>query len=163
MKRACIAIIDAVRARIYTYDAGERTDDADQALREEVDLINPGRRGHDLFSTSKSGPKHPAPGSGTTDDHRDGHFAELEHRFACQVVDDVKRIAGERGLDQVLLVATPKMLGVLRSVDAPLRAPGQTLQYVERDLAQLTSPQIHDHLAQLQLIDPRRRHASAPR
>ncbi len=163
MKRACIAIIDAARARIYTYDAGDPDGASEQVLREEIDLVNPGRRGHDLFSDSKSGPKQQGSGRGTTDDHRDGHFAELERRFARQIIDEVARIAGERAFPHVLLVASPRMLGVLRTLDQALRAPSLTLEYVERDLAQLTAPQIHDHLAQLHLIDPRPRQPAAPR
>ena len=49
MKRACIAIVDAARARIYTYDQttdGGRSAPAG-ALHEKIDLVNPGRRGHD--------------------------------------------------------------------------------------------------------------------
>ena len=52
MKRACIAIVDASRARIYTFQ-----EDAPpgQQLREIRDLINPGRRlkDHELFSESR--------------------------------------------------------------------------------------------------------------
>lgn len=161
MRRACIAIVDAAHARIYTYD---RADDSPEVvagapLQEVVDLVNPGRRGHDLFSTSRAGLRN-APGGinrGATDDHRDAHFAELERRFAKQVIDEVARIAAERGLANLILVASPRMLGELRAHDAKLRGPELALEYVERDLAQLSSPQIHDHLAELQLIEPRPR------
>jgi len=43
----------------------------------------------------------------------------------------------------------------LRGVDRVLR-PELQVEYVARDLARLTSPQIHDHLAQLRLVAPRR-------
>lgn len=165
MKRACIAIVDAARARLYTYD--ESTDSvhavADQTMHEEIDLVNPGRRGHDLFSTTKPGVKRPASGGGPTDDHRQAHLDQLEHRFARQVIEEVNRIARERGFAHIILVATPKMLGELRTLDTALRRPDLVVEYVARDLAQLTSPQIHDHLAQLHLIAPRPRLAPIPR
>jgi protein required for attachment to host cells len=157
MKRACIAIVDAARARIYTYDQttdGERSAPAG-ALHEEIDLVNAGRRGHDLYSTTKPGIKRNAPGSGTTDDHRDAHTDELDRRFARHVISEIDRISREHAHDRVLLVASPAMLGELRGVDRALR-PELQVEYVARDLARLTSPQIHDHLAQLRLVAPRR-------
>lgn len=157
MKRACIAIVDAARARIYTYDqttgAGQSTPAG--ALHEAIDLVNPGRRGHDPYSTTKPGVKRSAPGSGTTDDHRDAHVDELDRRFARHVVSEIDRIAREQAYDRVLLVASPAMLGELRGVDRALR-PELQVEYIARDLARLTSPQIHDHLAQLRLVAPRR-------
>jgi protein required for attachment to host cells len=164
MKLACITIVDASRARIFTYDA---TSDAgaitDGRLREVIDLVNPGRRGHDLFSTSKPGTRHSPGGTrgSTTDDHRDGHFEELEQRFAKIVLEEVSRITGERGIGAAIIVAGPKMLGALRAHDSKLR--DLTIEYVERDIAQLSSPQIHDHLAQLDLIAPRPRPVFAAR
>jgi hypothetical protein len=47
------------------------------------------------------------------------------------------------------------MLGELRGADRGL-GPQLEVEYVARDLARLTSPQIHDHLAQLRLVAPRR-------
>jgi len=157
MKRACIAIVDAARARIYVYDqtpAGERATPAG-ALHEAIDLVNPGHRGQDPYSTPGPGGKRSAPGDGTTDDHRDAQqIDELDRRFAHQVVSEIDRIARERGYDRVLLVASPAMLGELRAADRGL-APELQVEYVARDLARLTSPQIHDHLAQLRLVAPR--------
>lgn len=168
MKRACITTVDASRARVFTYDAtGDGATDglADGTLREVIDLVNPGRRGHDLFSSSKAGIRRTARGTGgsTTDDHRDGHFTEIENRFAKQVLEEVSKLINERGIGAVILVAAPKMLGILRAHDNLLRRADLRLEYVERELAQLTSPQIHDHLAQLELIEPRPRQAMAAR
>lgn len=75
----------------------------------------------------------------------------------------MSRLARERGFAHVILVATPKMLGELRTLDVALRRPDLVLEYIERDLARLTSPQIHDHLAQLRLIAPPPRPAPTPR
>jgi protein required for attachment to host cells len=159
MRRACIAIVDAARARIFTYDGTDGPGGYDPMLQEEHDLVNPGRRGHDLFSTTKRMPR----GGGSTDDHRDAHFDQLERNFAKQIVGEVDRIARERGFTHVVVVTTPRMLGELRKLDAALHRVELALEYVVRDLAQLTPTQIHDHLAQLQLIAPRRRMAFGTR
>lgn len=166
MKRACIAIVAAAHARIYTYDPAESNGvhaASARTLHEEVDLLNPGRRGHDLFSTTKPGIKRMAPGGGSTDDHRDAHFDQLERNFARQIVEEVDRIARQRGFTRIILVTPPKMLGELRKVDGALQRPEMTVEYVERDLARLTSSQIHDHLAELRMISPRRRATLTPR
>jgi protein required for attachment to host cells len=163
MNRACIAIIDATRARIYMYHQTPEDDGARSspigALHEVLDLVNPGRRGHDLFSTTKPGIKRAAPGSGSTDDHREAHFAELDRRFTRHVTEQIDRLARIQGYHHVLVVASPGMLGELRADDA-LDRPDLTVEYIARDIAQLTSPQIHDHLARLRLVAPRRLAAS---
>lgn len=160
MKRACIAIVDAARTRIFTYDPAESNGvhaASDRTLREEVDLVNPGGRGRDLFSTTRPGIERVAPGGGSTDDHREVHLDQLERNFAQHIVDEVDRIARERAFTRIVLVTPPKMLGELRKVDGKLRRPEMSVEYLERDLARLTSSQIHDHLADLRIISPRRR------
>jgi len=168
MRQACIAIVEAARARIYTYDDtdpnGGRTP-AQPALHEEVDMVNPGRRGHDedRYSTTKPGIKRDSPGGGSTDDHRDAHVDQLERSFAKAVVEEVDRITRMRALGRVIVVAGPHMLGELRRHDGVLHRSERSVEYVDSDLAGFTPPQIHDRLADLKLISPRRRLPLTPR
>ena len=53
------------------------------------------------------------------------------------------------------------MLGELRVAAGPVHRPDLEVDYIARDLARLTSPQIHDHLAQLRLVAPRRAASAA--
>lgn len=163
MNRACIAIVDATRARIYTYDRTAESHGVsvagDGTLHQAIDLVNPDRRGHDALLTARPRIKRGAPGAGPTDDpgeRRDELDQPFARRFARQVVEEIDRISRERAFDRVLLVATPAMLGELRGVDGSLQRPELLVEYVARDLARLTSPQIHDQLAQLRLVAPRR-------
>ena len=64
-------------------------------------------------------------------------------------------------LARIILVSGPHMLGALRKHDAVLQH--SAVEYVERDLAGLTPPQIHDRLAELKLISRRRRLPPSPR
>ena len=73
----------------------------------------------------------------------------------------IERIVGERQLTHIVIVAGPRLLGDLRKYDAPLRREGLQVDEVERDIAQLSNAQLHDHLAQLGLIPPRQRIAAA--
>jgi protein required for attachment to host cells len=153
MKRALIAIVDAAHARLYTYQQ-----DNGSPLQEQRDLVNAGRQAaHNLFSDSKPGNRWQEGGRGSTDDHRLDHIAEMDAKFAKHIVDEITRLAREHGFGHVILVASPKMLGELRRSDAALRHAQLSVDEVAQDLAWLTSPQLHDHLAAMKLIDPRPR------
>ncbi|HLL20708.1 MAG TPA: host attachment protein [Kofleriaceae bacterium] len=154
MKRALIAIVDAAHARLFTY---QQVDENEPTLRELRELVSPGRQGHDLFSDTKPGNRWQEGGRGSTDDHRNDHIAELDARFAKQIIAEMCRAVADENFHHVILVASPKMLGELRRADAPLRRGDIVIDEVPQDLAWLTPPQVHDHLAQMKLIDPRPR------
>lgn len=165
MKRACIAIVDATRARICEYD--ERSA-AGHELNEIADLVSPGRR-HvgEMFAEEVGGNR--LGGGDTkahthqqaTDDHRQAYVGQRDQKFARDIVAELDRIVREGAFTHVVVVAGPRMIGDLRRYDAVLRREGLQLDEVDRDLAQLGSAQIHDHLAQLGLIPPRQRIAAA--
>jgi protein required for attachment to host cells len=136
MNRACIAIVDGTRARIYSYD---RTAASAAVRSAPVGAL------HEVLDLR----------AGATEDQRDAHTAQSD-RFAGQVITVIAEIAREQAFDHVLVVAPPVMLGALRGVAGELQRPELVVDYVARDLARLTSPQIHDHLAQLRLVAPRR-------
>jgi len=161
LKRACIAVVDAAHARLYTYAhlGGEPP-----AFSEVLDLVNPGRQAHGMFADKQSRAigvgrtgknRHQAGGHGAVDDHRLDHVAELEARFAKAVVGELDRIMREQAFQHVILVANPKMLGTLRAECDPLRRPEIVIDEVLQDFAWLTSPQIHDRLAEMKLIAAR--------
>lgn len=155
MKRALIAIADAAHARLYTYQH-----DADsQEFVEEMDLVSAGRRAKDseLFTESSPGTRGSVGARGGVDDHRDAHRDEMDSKFAAQVTKEIERLAKERGLGHVICVTPPRMLGVLRPHFEQMRKHGLLVDELERDLSQMTNPQIHDHLAQAAVIEPRRR------
>lgn len=155
MKRACIAIVDAAHARLYSY---EQIEQDEPTLHERRVLVNPGREASkDLFSDSKPGNRWQEGGRGSTDDHRNGHLAMLDEKFAKIVVEELERIVREQGFPHVILVASPKMLGVLRGVTNGLRRADIRIDEIAQDLAWLTPPQVHDHLAAMNLIGPRPR------
>lgn len=156
MKRACIAVVDAASARIFTY---QQLDGRPPDLVEQQDLVSPGRRAKDgdLFSEHSPGARNTENSFGSTDDHRDAHRANWDTSFANAVGDEVERIAAHQGFSRIIVVAPPKMLGHLRRPLEALRKHGFDVEPIERDLTHLSAPQIHDHLADMKLIDPRHR------
>ena len=151
MKRALIAIVDAAHARLYTY---QQIGDSEPTLQEQRDLVNAGRQAHGMFSDSKSQTRWNG-GNSAMDDHRSDHLGEMDSRFAKTVIGEVARMAREDGFGHIILVASPKMLGELRRQNGTLR--DFVVDEVAQDLAWLTSPQVHDHLAAMKLIEPRPR------
>ncbi|HEY5921182.1 MAG TPA: host attachment protein [Kofleriaceae bacterium] len=163
MKRACIAIVDAARARLFTYQ-----EDADpgRELREVRDLTNPGRRlkQSEMFSETRpplgqSGRPGPSgePGS-TKDDHRDDHVNMMDMKFAKEVIEEIEEIIRSEAYGRVILIAGPKMLGELRKANGALKRNGDlVVDEIPRDLANLTATQLHDHLASLDMIPGRQR------
>jgi protein required for attachment to host cells len=148
MKRGCIAIVDAAHARLYTYDPNAEP----PALREVRDLVNAGRQAHGMFADIPH-----ARGHGTVDDHRTDHIAELEARFARNVIAELDRVVREQAFAHVIIVASARMLGTLRDEYAPLVRSAVTIDEIPQDLAWLTTSQLHDHLASMHLIGPRAR------
>ncbi|MDB4962498.1 MAG: hypothetical protein JWP01_2497 [Myxococcales bacterium] len=84
-------------------------------------------------------------------------------QFANEVVSELETIATSQGFDHVILVASPTMLAHLHTYETRLTRHGIRVDEVLRDLTRLTSPQIHDHLASLNVIEPRKRAAAAQR
>lgn len=165
MKRACIAIVDAASARLYTYQDGDGT----QEFIEEMDLVSAGRRAKDseMFTESSPGSRgslgaRNGGAHGGLDDHRSAHREEMDARFVGQIVDELERLASVRGLGHIVFVTSARMLGMARPRLETLRKHGFRVDELERDLARLTRPQIHDRLAQLAVMEPRRR-AMQPR
>ena len=156
MKRACIAVVDATSARLYAYE--QDTEDPAHELREVADLSNPGRRlrPSERFANSGGSQAPGAPGH-SFDDHREHNVDDKDLRFARDVVAELDRLVRDRAFGHVIVVASPNMLGDLRKVDGVLHREGVVVDEIPRDLAKLTSPQLHDHLASLKLPPPRQR------
>jgi len=151
MKRACVAIVDAAHARFFRYIQ----DEGRAGLEELADRVSPGRQAHGMFAERPSRGNNAGPRASTMDDHRDDHIAELDTRFAREVVAEVSRIVRDDNFGHLIVVASPKMLGRLRVELAALRRSGIAIDEIPQDLTRLTSPQVHDHLAALHVIAPR--------
>ncbi|CAN5902688.1 hypothetical protein BH11MYX3_BH11MYX3_15860 [soil metagenome] len=140
MTPVCIAIIDAANARLYSYQGDP------PVFREMRDLVHPGRRSKDRDLLRRA-----------VDEPREGHRAQWDHEFAKQIVAECHDLARTRGFEHVIFVASPRVLGELRKVSEPLRRAGVLVDELERDLTGLSSPQIHDRLADAHLLDERAR------
>ena len=153
-----IVVADGRRARIFSV---ERTDepgeDPGPTLVERESLVNP-----DASTTGAEAVTDPRAGRGRAFDggpsHRlgdqaDGRQLESRRRFAKAVAGRITRSPGR----SMLLVADPRMLGILRP---ELEASGARVTERPEDLTRLTTPEIHDHLARHGALSPRPRPGS---
>ncbi len=163
MMRLCILVADAARARLYTYEQTLEPDVPRDELKEVVDLIDEARRQRpsELFSDN-SGANHAGGRGYAFDDHRNGHIAQLDTRFAELIASHATRIAKDGAHRRLLLVASSRMLPALRSALAPLRRTLEITE-LERDLTKFSTAQLRDHLADLGLLPARPRLAFADR
>lgn len=165
--KACVAIVDSAHARLFTYDD---TGDQGATLGSERKLESPGRTEHGMFTDHQGmnpgvvgtggqpGASHRG-GHGSVDDHRTGHLAELDARFAKKIVEDLSACVRDGVASNIIIVANPKMLGTLRSHFGPLVRAGASLTEVDENMNNLSVAQIQDKLARLDIVRPRSRPA----
>jgi protein required for attachment to host cells len=153
MYRACIAIVDATRARLFTFERATEPDAMRDELTEHTDLVNPARRHPgELFSDGRPGGSR-GPQS-TFDDHRDGHIDNLDAEFARTVIGALLRLLDATPAQRLIICAAPRMLGELRAAGIP-RRDGVTVDEVPRDLVELRPANIRDQLAAYGLLPVR--------
>ena len=160
MKRICLVVADATRARIFTYQQLLEPDGPHEELREQRDLVNPARhkRAGELFSDN-TGANHSGPRGYAFDDHRQAHLDQLDVRFAKEIAGEVERTMHSDGYRELIVVASSRMLGDLR-VAFEMLSRVATIKTVERELTKLGPAAIRDHLAALGLL-PARPHLAA--
>ena len=135
MYRACIAIVDATRARLFSFERTAGAEGPHDELSEHTDLVNPARR------------------------HPGGHANTLDAEFARAIVAAIERELRATSVRRLIVCASPKMLGELRG--ATPHAEGLVIDELPRDLVKLTAPQIRDQLASHGLLPPRAAAVSA--
>lgn len=158
-----VVVVDSGRSRVYALEPQVAQGVTKiPPLREVAALVNPARRSRDteMFSDSRPGLRQGA-GGGTAhgvDDRRDSHKEELDRRFASDVVDKVLEVMRDLGAQKIILAASPNMLGFLRTRTGKWSESGHDVSELGRDLTQLSPAQLHDRLANEELIPPRSRY-----
>lgn len=137
MHRTCIAVIDASRARLFTLDRTADNGAVDEALTEDKDLVNPGRRteGRDWDHN----------------DHRNGRIEELDRTFAKSIAAEVGRLTSDPRVKRLIVCASPNMLGELRQAGS-FERPGLAIEETGHDLTKLTAHQIRAQLGKYGLL-----------
>lgn len=154
MYRAAIALVDASRARLFTYDRTLDETGIHEELLEKEDLVNPARhkRPSELFSSSGHG-------GGLTygfDDHRDHHISEMDAEFARTVMASLREIIDEFPTRRVIIAAGPRMLGKLRVAAPGLLPDDIEVLELPHDLVRMHPNDLLERLAEHVLVPPAR-------
>lgn len=164
VRNYCVLVADAARARVWVLDMDRSGGTAISELVDVAEITNPMLRARnvDLVSDSGTGrrggartPLHATP------DHRDQHRRDIERHFAAQVAEEAAAVWRRYPSCELLVVASPGMLGLLRpAIDRQIGGNGQIhLRELARDLTKLTGPALHDLLAEQNLMPERGRRA----
>jgi protein required for attachment to host cells len=160
ISNACIIVADGGRGRLFSVVEDASGPDG-VGLVERESLVNPDYRAHGADSPGRTkseqvtnrqaGDVHPI------DARRDQHRLELERRFAREIAERVAQFTKGWAHGSVVLVAEPRLLGLLREPLHRALHPTVELKELAKDYSRLTASELRDHLALNRMI-PARRH-----
>jgi len=142
MDRTCIAVVDATRGRLFTFDRASDAAGVHEELEERADLVNPQRRMRpsELFTDSHA----------TFEDRRYHHMDEIDASFARLIAGEIEKLVRAAPTRRLILCASPNMLGVIRTLE--LHRLGIVIDELDRDLVKLTPAQLRDYLTSMSLL-----------
>lgn len=165
MDHTLVAVLDGTRARFLTLEVAEFPElESGPNLIEHDSLINEVNemQGQDLWSTAKTG-RHKGTGgqSHSYDDHRQNHRAEFERKFATQISAKIADLAQFHRSEQVLIVAEPQILGLMRETLGSVLPRQLKVDELAKDVCQLKPQELHQYLASKGVL-PARRDVASP-
>lgn len=157
MHECWVIAADGARARILALERNAgRPPRAELRLVENARLSNPehtvsGRRAARTVKSGRDTGHGSAAPHGYTD-HRDPHEEELLRRFAARIAGQAATLVAGSKTGGIVLIAEPRMLGLLRTALEPVTKAGVVLQVLARDYTWCTAPQLQRHLAENGLL-----------
>ncbi|HEY5950112.1 MAG TPA: host attachment protein [Kofleriaceae bacterium] len=150
-------MVDASRARLFTYERSSEAEGLSEHLVEQRDLVNPARRlrAGELFSESRPGSSRTGGLQYTLDDHREAHIDALDAEFARLIISEVLTLLRTTKAQRLIVCASPRMLGDLRDAGHELTRSSIVTDEIPRDLCKLTAPQLRDQLASYGVLPPK--------
>ncbi len=155
---ACIIVADGGRGRLFSV-VEDVSGPGGVSLVERESLVNPDYRAHGADSPGRTkteqvtnrqaGDVHPI------DARRDQHRLELERRFAREIAERVAHFTQAWAHGSVVLVAEPRLLGLLREPLHKALNPAVELKELAKDYSRLTASELRDHLALNRMIPAR--------
>lgn len=158
MLQSVVAVIDGTKARLFTLEPAEIPQyQSGPNLIEREYLTNQERQGKALWAETKTGRNRGSSGQAHNyDDHRDNHLEEFERSFAKEIVSKINDLMQSSQSQQLILVAEPHILGLLRESLSPHLPKGLKLQELAKDLCKLKPAELHEYLAQRELLPIRK-------
>jgi protein required for attachment to host cells len=156
MNKCLVTVINGSKARFLTLEPSDELDlESGYKLVEQNSISNPAKeqQGKELWSNTKTGRNQGSGGQAHAyDDHRQNHLDEYERRFARTTADEIAKFAQTQHIRQLLLVAEPKILGILRETVASLLPNNLHIQELTKDLCKLKPSEIYGYLVSKNLL-----------
>jgi protein required for attachment to host cells len=135
----CVVVADAARARVLVLES---------ELVDVSEITNPILR-------ARGAPGQSGSGAGRRD---------VDRHFAAEIAEEAAGVWSLYPSCELILVASPGMLGLLRTAIANKIEPTDRIAVHElaRDLTKLAGPKLHDDLAEAGLIPPRGWQGASP-
>jgi protein required for attachment to host cells len=160
MNRTCIVVADGRIASFYAIEPTdspratmalvERTRVVDGVELRELGRSTTGRARTETNTNREAGPVHPV------EAQRQRHRIELERRFGREIADKAGELTRGWQDGVVVLVADPRLLGMMRGALREALPRGVELKELAKDYTHLALPELHDHLARNGLLPARR-------
>ena len=151
-----VVVADGARARMFSLNRRDDiTDTGGLDLVERDALVNPEQemRGNEVYENTKSGRNRVSGGPAHGyDDHRSASEVEQERRFARQIADRIGGFSEGGANPRIVLVAAPRMLGLLRPALQGSAASKLRVDTLDKDLSRLSPKELKSHLATAGLI-----------
>ena len=157
-----MVVADGARARIFLLEPGGGQAGA-PSLVEKADLANAGysARGADAphmrterNTNRQTGPMH------AVGEKREQHRLEAERRFGVRIAERVAEVVKGWNEGSIVLVADPRLLGLMREMLREAVKSEITLKELAKDYTRLSATELHEHLASNGLIPMRRRNGA---
>jgi protein required for attachment to host cells len=158
MSSVLVVVADGAKARYFTSEVKELAQgEIGSYLHEDESLINPDQleEGKELWSGPESQAGHYQQGKSKAhsyDDHRKDHEHEYERRFARSITEQILIRAHNHQLQRLLVIAEPRLLGLLREVLVPKLPKTLELTEIDKDLCHLRPQELHEYLTQRDLL-----------
>ncbi|MBE9103259.1 host attachment protein [Vacuolonema iberomarrocanum] len=156
MSQYLVAVIDGTKARFLTlspvefdgYESGPNLIEYESLYSAEKDM-----QGQDLWANTKTGRNRGTAGQAHSyDDHRENHMVEFERRFTQKIVNQILDLSTSHEVQQLILVAEPQMLGIMREMMVSGLPKRLIVHEVGKDLCRMTAKELHDYLAERSLL-----------
>jgi protein required for attachment to host cells len=148
MNDLCIVVADGARARLYFVESdGPRKGGrlVEQAALTQPDLRAlgtsvTGRVRTETNTNRQAGPVHPIGAQ------RERHRLQVERRFAASITETAAGLVEDWARGAVVLVAEPRMLGLLREMARGVMSRRVAVKELARDYTNLTAAELYDRL-----------------
>ncbi len=156
MGKFAVAVINGSQARFFILDSAASSEyESGPNLIEHESLANSTKEfhGQELWANTKTGRNRGRSGQAHGyDDHRHNHEIEFEKRFANKISNALLNLIRTHQARQLVLVAEPKILGMIRASMSDNLFKTLNIHEVAKDICNLKSHQIHDYLTKKNLL-----------